>query len=140
MLTAKTMKSILFAILLTLGLISAGCTLISAVPSYAEKEFAVDSGKRHAVTVRLAAGQMVEGDFSIQGEDSFPSLELYVLGPHGQKFDNGRAMGSDSFRLTAEESGQYALFFDNTAPPASPCRVTLRYRIVWPEDPPLQGS
>lgn len=134
----KTMKSLSLAFILALYLTVTGCTLISAAPSYAEKEFTIDSGKRHAVTVRLAAGQTVEGDFTIQGEELFPDLDFYVLGPHGQRFDNGRAMGGDSFQLTAEESGQYALFFDNTVPPASSCRVSLRYRIVWPEDPPTR--
>ncbi len=128
------MKSLFLVIILTLGLTMAGCGLISAAPSYAEKQFSIDSGKKHAVTVRLAAGQAVEGDFTIEGEELFPDLGFYVLGPHGQKFDNGKVMGSDSFQLLAEESGQYAMFFDNTAPLALPCRVSLRYRIVWPKE------
>jgi len=121
------------ALAIALTGLATGCFTIDVSPTgnssgYIETTFTVDSGRKHAVAVQLQAKSFVEGSFSISGAGD--SVDFYVYGPNRELvYGVVRAVGGQSFKFQAENSGTHTLNFDNSISFAGSRDISLRYRV-----------
>lgn len=130
---SKIMRQITIAVVLLISLVAASCSLeagdsqISA-PSYTEKDFTVGVSEKHTIQVDVGAGQIIEGDFSVSGQEDY--IDFYIEDPFGSLlFDVHRAVGSLQFTAEATGSGVHTLYFDNSFSWGTSRQIALRYRV-----------
>lgn len=109
------------------SLLATSCLQGISAPPYTEKDFTIEVSEKHTIAVDLKAGQTVEGDFSISGQEDF--IDFYIKDPIGDLlYGVIRAEGSHNFVAEARRSGAHTLYFDNSFSFGSSREIALRYR------------
>ncbi|MBI2830548.1 MAG: emp24/gp25L/p24 family protein [Chloroflexi bacterium] len=121
-----------FLILICLALIplATACALApGGVDStkFIETGFTVEPGQKHTIAVSLQERQAVEGTLSVSGAEN--TIDFYILGPDRELvYGVVRVVGGHSFKVPAQKTGTYTLYFDNSFSFGRSRQVALRYR------------
>lgn len=126
------MRRLAIVAVLVVSLLAAACLDVSTPQtsdtSYTERDFTVGVSEKHTIAVNLEAGQIVEGDFSISGQEDY--IDFYIKDPFGGLlYDVNRAGGSLQFTAEAIYSGVHTLYFDNSFSWDTNRQIALRYRV-----------
>ena len=122
-----TMRQVAIVVVILVSLLSASCLPEISAPLYTERDFTVGVGEKYTVVAELRAGQTIEGDFSISGQEDY--IDFYIKDPFGDLlYGVIRAEGSHKFTAKAKYSGAHTLYFDNSFSFGTSRQISLRYR------------
>jgi len=127
------MRPVAIVFVLLISLLAVSCLPETSAPQssatpYTQIDFTVGVSEKHTVVVDLEAGQTVEGDFSISGQQDY--IDFYIKDPSGGLlYDVIRAEGSHKFTAKAKYSGAHTLYFDNSFSFGTSRQIALRYRM-----------
>lgn len=126
--TVKKMCQAGVVCVIGLLLVATSCVPEIGVTTYTEKSFTVGVGEKYNIAVELRAGQTVEGDFSISGQEDY--IDFYIKDAYGGlTYGVVRAVGSHRFVAKASYSGSHTLCFDNSFSFGTGRQVSVRYRV-----------
>ena len=121
------MRQAAIVVVLVISMLAASCLEIGA-PPYTESNFTVEVDEKHTIVAELKAGQIIEGDFSISGQEDY--IEFYIKDPFGVQLYGVTAEGSHKFTAKAKHSGAHTLYFENSFSLNGTSRqIALRYRV-----------
>ncbi len=127
------MRPVAIIVALLISLLAASCLPETSAPQssatpYTQIDFTVGVSEKHTVVIDLEAGQTIEGDFSISGQQDY--IDFYIKDPSDDLlYDDVRAVGSHEFTAKAKYSGAHTLYFDNSFSFGTSRQIALRYRV-----------
>ena len=121
------MRQVAITVVLLISLLAISCLEISS-PPYTDRDFTVGVGEKYTLVADLEAGQIIEGDFSVSGQEDY--IDFYIKDPSDSLlYGVIRAEGSQEFSAKATYSGTHTLYFDNSFSFGTSRQITLHYRI-----------
>jgi hypothetical protein len=120
------MRQAAIVVVLVISLLTASCLEVGA-PPYTERNFTVGVNEKYTIVADLEAGQIIEGDFSISGQEDY--IDFYIKDPFGGLLYSVTAEGSHKFTAKAKYSGAHTLYFENSFSLNGTSRqIALHYR------------
>lgn len=121
-----TMRQVAIVVIILVSLLSASCLPEISAPPYTERDFTVGVGEKYTLAAEVRAGQTIEGDFSVSGQEDY--IDFYIKDPSGDLlYGVIRADGSHKFTAKAKYSGVHTLYFDNSFSFGTSRQIALRY-------------
>lgn len=122
------MRQVAIIVVLLVSLLAASCLPGISAPPYTDREFTVGVSEKHTIVAELRAGQTIEGDLSISGQEDY--IDFYIKDPFGGLlYGVIRAKGSHKFAAEVRYSGAHTLYFDNSFSFGTSRQIALRYRV-----------
>lgn len=95
------------------GIVALGVGLVFPVSKEYVEHIDVPSKVIATYTLNLREGEEIDGSFTIRG--FVEKIGFYIKDPEGNRiYDAGTVEGQGKFRIVAENSGFYTLYFDNS--------------------------
>ena len=72
------MRQVAITVVLLISLLAISCLEISS-PPYTDRDFTVGVGEKYTLVADIEAGQIIEGDFSVSGQEDY--IDFYIKDP-----------------------------------------------------------
>jgi len=107
----------------------ASLSLLIGIAITDNANFVVQPQKEHVITVNLKETDSVSGSFSVVSDDEI-GINFYVNDPQNQTILLYNNVKQKSFSFTAQATGDYQLYFDNSGSSVYSKTVALNYNIT----------